>query len=399
MEQTSKSGGTGILALLPLYIGGFMGPFGTLVILPMFPELRDSFDSSLKAVGWGFTIYLFPFALLLLVSGTLGERWGRRRTVRITYLTYTVASVLCALAPNLGFFLAGRALQGVANAFITPLLVAGLAEVVHPDRFGRSLGIYSSFQAIGGGLAPLAGGLAADQNWRIAFWVTAAISLVLATRPPVGEPRPTDWPPIKPLLTRPMISLGIGSLAGAMGPMGIAILVGVAAREEMNLSGGAAGAILFVSAFVAMLLGPLWGRLTDRVGMWRVAVPAAVCLTAASLTLGFALAPIPLTLLWAITGGLAALVVIVLQGLGATLVPDNRGGALSFLLSFRFLGTGLGPLVWLPVFERSVTTAFVGASLLGIITIAAFVFAAPGPARLSAEAFEDDISPTSPAVR
>ena len=67
---------------LPLYIGGMMGPFGTIVILPMFPELRESFNASSATVSWGFTIYLLPFAAVLLVSGTLGERWGRRRTVR-----------------------------------------------------------------------------------------------------------------------------------------------------------------------------------------------------------------------------------------------------------------------------------------------------------------------------
>ena len=104
-----------------------MGPFGTVVIVPMFPELRAEFDASSSAVSLGFSLYLIPFALILLVSGTLGERWGRRRTVRGTYLLYAVASIGCALAPNLDVFIAARALQGVANAFITPLLLAGLA--------------------------------------------------------------------------------------------------------------------------------------------------------------------------------------------------------------------------------------------------------------------------------
>ena len=130
---------------LPLYIGGMMGPFGTIVILPMFPELRESFNASSATVSWGFTIYLLPFAAVLLVSGTLGERWGRRRTVRGTYVLFAAASVVCALAPNLWVFLAARAVMGVANAFITPLLVAGLAEVVAPALFGRAVGIYSSF--------------------------------------------------------------------------------------------------------------------------------------------------------------------------------------------------------------------------------------------------------------
>ena len=73
---------------LPFYLGGFMGPFGATVILPMFPELRRSFNVSSQAIGWGFTAYLLPFALLLLVSGTLGERWeGNGPLGRPTFYT------------------------------------------------------------------------------------------------------------------------------------------------------------------------------------------------------------------------------------------------------------------------------------------------------------------------
>ena len=90
---------SGIRARLPLYVGGFMGPFGTIVIIPMFPELREEFGASSATVSLAYSLYLIPFAVLLLVSGTLGERWGRRRTVRGTYLLYGVTSVLAALAP------------------------------------------------------------------------------------------------------------------------------------------------------------------------------------------------------------------------------------------------------------------------------------------------------------
>ena len=174
---------------LPFYVGGVMGPFGATVILPMFPELRDSFNVSSQTIGWGFTAYLLPFALLLLVSGTLGERWGRQRTVRATYLLYTFASVLCAVSPSITMFLVARSLQGIANAFITPLLLSGLAELVPPEKFGRQVGIYSSFQALGVGLAPILGGVAADTLWETAFWGTAVVSFILSLFPPTGQPR------------------------------------------------------------------------------------------------------------------------------------------------------------------------------------------------------------------
>jgi len=351
-----------------------MGPFGTLVILPMFPELRTSFDASSTAVGWGFTIYLIPFALALLVSGTLGERWGRKRTVRGTYIIFAGASIICAFAPTLGVFLAGRAIQGVANAFITPLLLAGLAEVVEPERFGRSVGVYSSFQAVGGGLAPLLGGLAADVNWRWAFVGTAIVAAVLSMAPPNGEPRRNTAPPtIKPLLTAPMLSLGMAAFTAAAGPIGSGVLIGVVARDELDLTGLEAGLVLLSGPTVAMLTGPLWGRLLDRWGPRAAGLVAITTVSVLAAGLALGTTPLALTLVAAAVGGVTGFAVVVLQGLASTIIPGNRGGALSFVLAFRFLGHAAYPLLWLPVLDTSVTAAFLASACLGIATL--FFFA------------------------
>ena len=82
---------------------------------------------------------------------------------------------------------------------------------------------------------------------------------------------------------------------------------------------------------------------------------------------------VPFGLTWALIAGLAPLTVVVFQSLGATLMPDNRGGALSSVLSFRFLGHAVGPLVWVPVFDRNVEWAFIGAGALGLVTLAALI--------------------------
>lgn len=348
-----------------------MGPFGTVVIVPMFPELREEFDASSSAVGLGFSLYLIPFAILLLVSGTLGERWGRRRTVRRTYLLYTVASVACALAPTLSIFIAARALQGVANAFITPLLLAGLAETVPEERFGRQVGIYSSFQALGGGLGPIVGGIAADSQWQWAFYGTAMVSLVLAIAPPAGEPRANaEAPKIKPLLTGRMIALGVAFLFAAAGPIGIAVLVGVAARDVLDLSGTTTGIILFLGAMSALALGPVWGQVLDRLGPRRAGRIAAVAVPVATSLLAFGDSAWKLGVIWALAGGVIAFLVVVFQAIGATIMPDNRGGALSFLLSFRFVGHAVGPIVFIPLIDRSVQGTFLAASALGLVTLA-----------------------------
>jgi MFS family permease len=83
----------------------------------MLPELGTSFGVSAGTASLSVAAYLLPFAAVMLVSGTLGERWGRRRTVTAAYALYVLASLARVFATTMPLFLAARAVQGVANAF------------------------------------------------------------------------------------------------------------------------------------------------------------------------------------------------------------------------------------------------------------------------------------------
>jgi ACDE family multidrug resistance protein len=370
---------------LQYYLGGFLGPFGTMVVISIYPELRATFDATSAEVNWAFSGYLLPMALLLFVSGTIGERVGRKRVTRATFMGYSAASVLCAVAPTLELFVAARVLQGVGNSFVTPLLIAGLTEVIDPSRLGRAIGVYSSFQAAGAALAPLAGGLAATVDWRLVFVAVAIVSLLLATRPPEGDPRPAESaPPIRPLFSARMAMLWLAAFTAAAGPIGVAVLVGLYLRDELDIGSTVAGVVLLLGGFAAMLLGPTWGRLLDSWGPTRasaVSVSAAVLVTA---PLGLITNLWTLLLVWMAAAALVGFVVINIQSLSATAVPDNRGGALSSVLAFRFIGHAVGPLVWVPVFAASPEWAFFGSASLGVVTLVSLVAAArrdPPPAQ------------------
>ena len=142
-------------ATLPLYLGGFLGPFGGAVLAVLIPELRDAFDATTNQVALAVPAYLVPFAALQVVSGTLGERIGRRRAVRGAYLVYAASLLASAAAPTIGVFLASRAVQGAANAFTSPLLLAGLADAVPAGRRARAVGTFAGVQAGGLSMAPL----------------------------------------------------------------------------------------------------------------------------------------------------------------------------------------------------------------------------------------------------
>src|SRR4051794_12732306 len=171
-------------ATLPLYIGGFLGPFGGGVVAVLVPQLREAFDATTAGVAASIPAYLVPFAALQLVSGTIGERLGRRRVVRTGYVVYAVLSALAALVGNLGAFLVVRALQGSANAFLTPLLLAGLADEVPPRQIGRAVGTFAAVQTAAVALAPLGGGALGAIDWRLAFLSQSAGAAGGAAMPP-----------------------------------------------------------------------------------------------------------------------------------------------------------------------------------------------------------------------
>jgi MFS family permease len=121
-----------------LYAGGFLGPFGGGVVTVLIPDLRDALHTTTAGAAATLTAYLIPFALLQLVSGTIGERIGLARTIRTAYVGYAAASAGVVLTSTLVPFLALRGLQGAANAFTTPLLVASLADVTPRPSLGRA---------------------------------------------------------------------------------------------------------------------------------------------------------------------------------------------------------------------------------------------------------------------
>ncbi len=365
------------LATLPYYLGGFLGPFGTLVVTPIYPELEASFDASSSAVTWGFSGYFIPMAVMMLFSGTIGERYGRARVMRLTYWGYAFATVLVIIAPSIGWFIAARVLQGLGNAFFTPLMLAGLADITEPGRLGRSMGIYSSFQAVGGALSPIAGGLAARYDWRLAFVVIAVTAFLLGFRPAPGEPRPdASAPPIRPLFTRRMVILWVTGFAAATGPVGIGVIVGVASRKGLDASSTQSGFLLLAAGAGAAVMGPRWGSLLDRVGIRTFALAGTAAASLVVATLGFADSILALAVAWFVGASLVPAIVVALTHLAASAVPSNRGGALSSVLAFRFLGHAVGPLIWVPIYLEHHRLAFIGAGALGIISFLGFALVA-----------------------
>ncbi|MFN0091550.1 MAG: MFS transporter [Acidimicrobiales bacterium] len=366
------------------YAGALLGPFGGALVAPMLDELSDTFDTTRGQAAGSITAYFIPFAFFLLFSGTLGERWGRRRTVRAAYLLSAASSLVCAAAPSLEVLLLGRGGQGVANAFITPLLVAGLAEEVGEGRLGASLGTFVSFQMAGSSLAPAIGGIAGELDWRYGFVAVSFAGVVLAFAPPRGEPRrAAAAPPWRPLLTARLGLLAVSSFASSAGCLGVAFLIAGRARDEFGFGASGAGFILLGNGVAGLATSSIWGRRLGQIGAVRGAALSALGGAALVVATGVVGAGWLLASSWALTGAVIALYMVAHQELTVSILPANRAGAVSAVNSFRFLGISLAPIFWSGLYDRRASLAFAAAGALTALSgLAVLAFAAAAaPAR------------------
>jgi MFS family permease len=294
--------------------------------------------------------------------------------VQIAYVGYAAASLLCALAPQAPLFLAGRALQGIANAFTTPILMAALADVTHPQRLGRALGLFGSVQAAGLSFAPVIAGMLAIVNWRLAFGVTLVTALALATQPPpdAGGPareagRSGDWRHLA------NARLAFACLVAALAyftTVGINSLGALLAADRFGLTPGPRGFVVATFGVAGLVAGGLVGRQLDRVGVRRFGALGCLALGAGAVTAGVSTALMVLIGALAVSGiaGLACRVVV--NSMAVRSSPANRGGAASLMLACQFLGGALAPMLLIPVYRDGATTGLAVAAISSVVAAA-----------------------------
>ncbi|HEX4724689.1 MAG TPA: MFS transporter [Pseudonocardiaceae bacterium] len=344
-----------------LYAGGILGPFGGGMVSPVLPEIGADFHTSTGNAALSLTTYMIPFAGLMLVSGTLGQRWGAARSTRTAYVVYFVMSLVCVLPGPFWLFLLARAFQGAANAFTTPLLLASVAEITPANRLGRALGLFGSLQAAGQTSAPLVTGLVAAASWRYAFVGSAVVAGVLAvvglpaTARRAGQARPVNR--LRSAFRPAVLWIGLAGFLGWGCLGGLAFLVSFRAQDAFGLSAGSRGALLTGFGIVGMLTARLVGHLVDRRGgRWSVSLGMTV---GAVLLVGVGTVPsaVAVAVLWALCGVASQMVLVGVNSLALS-GGANRGGAVSVVQACRFMGAALTPAAFTPVYHASALTSF-----------------------------------------
>src|SRR5947209_9717938 len=158
----------------------FMVTLDNLVVSTAIPVIRRDLHASISQLEWTVNAYTLSFAVLLMTGAALGDRFGRRRLFVAGLVLFLLASAACALAPNAGWLIAARALQGCGSALVMPLALTLLSAAFPPELRGRALGIFTSVTGLALLVGPVVGGtIAQGLAWQWIFWLNVPIGLII----------------------------------------------------------------------------------------------------------------------------------------------------------------------------------------------------------------------------
>jgi EmrB/QacA subfamily drug resistance transporter len=329
--------------------GAFLAFLDTTIVNIAFPDISESFEGAGRdALSWVLDGYFVIIAALLVPAGGLADRYGHKRIFLIGVAGFTVASLLCALAPTLETLIAARVLQGVGAALIAPASLAIVLDQFPPERRAAGVGLWGAAAAAAAATGPTLGGALVElSDWRLVFLVNLPLGAAIVwlgarklTERPVLDSRLPDLPGAAMLAASlALLTLGIieGNDWGWAAPATLAcfvaaaaLLAGVVARSlrhprpivEPDLFAdrafriGNLGTLLFAAAFFSIVLGnvlfltSIWGysvleaglatlpgpvmstvfagpagKLADRFGHRAVVVPGTVIFAAGVMVL------------------------------------------------------------------------------------------------------------------
>ena len=211
--------------LLATVLGSAIASIDATVVGIALPAIGRDFHVGLAALQWVVTAYTMTLAGLLLLAGSLGDKYGRKKVFLIGVVWFAVASLLCAVAPDVTVLILARALQGVGAALLTPGSLAILEAVFRPDDRGPAIGAWSGFSGVGTAIGPFIGGyLVQAVSWRLIFVINlplAALVVAVSLRhvPESRDPQATGRIDVLggTLVTLGLIALTYGLIEGPGG--------------------------------------------------------------------------------------------------------------------------------------------------------------------------------------
>ncbi|HEY7150910.1 MAG TPA: MFS transporter [Solirubrobacterales bacterium] len=312
---------------------------GTVVNVAL-PDIGRDLGASTSALQWVLNGYLLTLASLILLGGSLGDRYGRRRIFVFGVVVFTGASLLCAIAPSAGLLVAARLLQGIGGALLTPGSLAMIEASFRPSDRARAIGAWSGLGGVATAIGPLLGGYLVEAvSWRAIFLINLPLGLLVAAMATRHVPETRDPTASGRLDYRGAVLAGLG-LAGTTYALIEGPGKGMAGAVVLAGAGGVAALVAFLlvertSSNPMMPLGIFASRQFSAANLVTFTVYAALggvfFLLVAFLQISLGYSPI--------AAGAASLPVTALM-----LLLSARSGALAQRIGARIPLT-IGPLV------------------------------------------------------
>ncbi|MEV0323891.1 MFS transporter [Streptomyces sp. NPDC050658] len=230
-------------------LGQFMVLLDNTIVGAALPDMQQRLHTELTGLQWIVDAYVLLVAMLLLSGGVFADRFGRKRVYLTGAAVFTAASLVCALAPSLGWLVAGRVLQGIGAAALSPASLALLAAAYPvPQERMKAIGLWAGFSGIGLAAGPVAGGVLTEAfGWPAIFLVNLPIGVILLL---VGLRHLTESRnPSAPAIDVPgtvLSVLAVGALTYGM------IEGGVRGWSSPVILGSFAAAAILLAAFIAV---------------------------------------------------------------------------------------------------------------------------------------------------
>ena len=236
---------TGRWVIVATVLGSGLAFLDGTVVNVALPTIAEDLDAGLSGLQWTLDAYLVTLSSLLLLGGSLGDQYGRRRVYLLGMAAFTAASLLCGLAPNITLLVAARAVQGVGAAMLVPGSLAILSSTFHPDDRARAIGAWSALAGATSAIGPFLGGWLIDAvSWRLIFVINlplaAVAGFVTLRHVPEIRPEPSHAPP--DVAGAATVSLGLAAVAFAL----IEGSGGFGAIEAVAAGAGVAALVAFV---------------------------------------------------------------------------------------------------------------------------------------------------------
>lgn len=194
---------------------------GTVVNVAL-PHIGADLGSGFGGLQWVVNAYTLSLASLILLGGSFGDHFGRRRVFLIGVAWFALASVACGLSPSTEWLIVARALQGVGGALLTPGSLALISASFQGADRAAAIGAWSGLGGIAGAIGPFVGGFLVEWSWRAVFWLNVPLAavVIVVTLLHVPESRDDTAPPGLDIGGAVLAAVGLGTLTYGLTRLG-----------------------------------------------------------------------------------------------------------------------------------------------------------------------------------